>query len=329
MTNLRLHMLATTIIPWILLSGLGACGKRAPSNRPAHDQTETTSDRAPSDTPAQGICPAASAAFPARWQSGGPACPDEPAFQVHAYDANTFILRQSLCTHFEAPFLYLLFGRDRVLLEDTGAGEAPVVDAVSQVIRDWLAAHGRDSIELVVVNSHAHDDHTAGNAAFRQQPGTRVVGTTPAEISAFFGIAAWPTGMAAFDLGDRVVDIIPIPGHEASHIAIYDRNTGLLLTGDTVYPGRLYVRDLPAYVTSIERLVGFTEGKRVCSVLGTHIEMTSVPGTDYAFDVTHHPDEHELQLGRVHLVELRDAVRAMNGVPTRQVHDDFIIYPVP
>ena len=45
-----------------------------------------------------------------------------PAFQVHEYNPNFFILRQSGCIHYEKPFLYLIFGRDKALLEDTGAG---------------------------------------------------------------------------------------------------------------------------------------------------------------------------------------------------------------
>ena len=62
---------------------------------------------------------------------------------------------------------------------------------------------------------------------------------------------------ADIDLGDRVIDVIPIPGHEKSSIALYDRQTGVLLTGDTLYPGRLYVpaADFATFVESVQRLV--------------------------------------------------------------------------
>ena len=53
--------------------------------------------------------------FPADWISGcSPCtgCPDPP-IQVHQFNANTYILRQSKCTNFEAPFMYLLFGGDK------------------------------------------------------------------------------------------------------------------------------------------------------------------------------------------------------------------------
>ena len=40
------------------------------------------------------------------------------------------------------------------------------------------------------------------------------------------------------DLGDRIIDVIPIPGHDVLSLAYYDRQTGILLTGDGLYPGR-------------------------------------------------------------------------------------------
>ena len=59
--------------------------------------------------------------LPKSWLTGGPKCMEVPAFQVHEYNPNFFIIRQSGCIHYEKPFLYLIFGRDKVLLEDTGA----------------------------------------------------------------------------------------------------------------------------------------------------------------------------------------------------------------
>jgi hydroxyacylglutathione hydrolase len=61
------------------------------------------------------------------WNKGAPDCtatPQDP-LQVHAYDPQTFILRQSPCAHFEANFLYLLVGSDKALLIDTGAVADP------------------------------------------------------------------------------------------------------------------------------------------------------------------------------------------------------------
>ena len=286
-----------------------------------------TADARPDDGAAQS-CAAEVGSMPEAWIRGGPDCGTEPEVQVHRYGASTFILRQSLCTSFEAPFLYMLFGEDRVLLEDTGAGGIDVVDVVDGVIADVLAERGQASIELVVVNSHGHGDHVAGNAAFEGRPDTTVVGFTVSDLQAAFGLEGWPDDRAEIDLGGRVVDLVPIPGHQTAHIALFDRRTGLLLTGDTLYPGRLYIDDFATYQTSVDRLVDLAHTASVCSVLGTHIEMSSTAGDDYDFGATDHPSEHALELSVAHLEELLAAVDAMAAAPHIEAHDDFIVYPL-
>jgi hypothetical protein len=55
------------------------------------------------------------------------------------------ILRQNKAVHYEAPFLYLLFGSDRALLVDTGATPDPPLfplrATVDRLLDGWLAAH--------------------------------------------------------------------------------------------------------------------------------------------------------------------------------------------
>jgi glyoxylase-like metal-dependent hydrolase (beta-lactamase superfamily II) len=289
------------------------------------DGGSTTEDGA-----AEVQCRAASDAFDVVWPAGGPDCDTEADLFLHAYDDDTFILRQSLCTSFEAPFIHLLFGQDRVLVEDSGAGNVAVFDAVRTVVDQWLEAQGRagdDAYEMLLVNSHAHGDHVAGNEDFAGRPGVTVVGFGVDAVSDFFDLT-WPQDTAEIDLGGRVVDLIPIPGHEASHIALYDRREGLLLTGDAFYPGRLFIDDFDTYVASNDRLVAWAEQHPVCWVLGTHIEMSNTPGVDFEFGRDHHPDEHVLQLTPDHLREAAEALHAMAGVPRQEAHDDFIIFPL-
>lgn len=272
--------------------------------------------------------------FPDSWISGGPGCDTEPEIQVHAYNRDLFILRQSLCTKFEAPFLYLLFGTEQALLVDTGAGGIAIQEAVAGVIQDWLARSGMNSIELVVVHTHGHADHTAGDSQFAGQPNTTLVPATVAAVQEFFGIANWPTDIGSHDLGGRMLDVIPIPGHHASHIAIYDRRTGLLLTGDSLYPGRLYVLGATSkgnwriYQASIQRLVDFAATRPVSFVLGAHIEMSSRPMEQFAFRSTHHPNEHPLELRIEHLLELHRAVSALGSTPRVEKRDHFVIFPI-
>src|ERR1700752_3186827 len=72
--------------------------------------------------------------LPKTWLLGGPKCIEIPEFQVHEYNEDFYILRQSGCSNFEKPFLYLLFGKDKALLLDTGAGKTDVARVVSSVV---------------------------------------------------------------------------------------------------------------------------------------------------------------------------------------------------
>ncbi|MBS0362828.1 MAG: MBL fold metallo-hydrolase [Proteobacteria bacterium] len=254
----------------------------------------------------------------------------EPQMQVQRCDADTFVIRQSVKTNFEAPFLYLLFGKDRALLLDTGAGGLKVRPTIDGVIAGWLKAHHRTSIPLVVAHSHSHGDHRMGDAEFKDRPDTTVVGWTAPEVAAFFHIDAWPSQIVPFDLGGRRLDIVPTPGHHPSHIMVFDEKTRLLLSGDSLYPGRLYVpvSDFADYKASIERVVGLTRDRQVSHVLGAHIEMTTTPGQDYKQAAPTHPAEHALELPYADLLELQAALRRMGETPTRDVHPDFIVTPL-
>jgi hydroxyacylglutathione hydrolase len=258
----------------------------------------------------------------------------EPTIQVHAYDDHTYILRQSKATSYEAPFLYLLFGNDRVLLLDTGAtvdpDRFPLRATVDGLIAAWLAVHPRDAYQLVVAHSHGHGDHVAGDPQFADRPATTVVPRDVDAVRAFFGFGdEWPAQIVPFDLGGRVLDIIGSPGHHRAAITIYDPWTGILLTGDTILPGRLYVFDAEAYLDTIERLVDFAATRPVRHVLGCHIEMKRRPGRDYPLGSDYQPDERPLQMTADHLRAVRDATAAAGGRSSVHRYDDFILYIEP
>jgi hydroxyacylglutathione hydrolase len=265
--------------------------------------------------------------LPRSWEASGPGCQDTPKFQVKAYNDDLYILRESGCSNYEKPFLYLIFGKDRALLLDTGAGKTDVDLVVEGVIDGWLNRNGRASIALIVAHTHAHRDHIAGDSQLRTLPHTTVVAPDPAAVQAFFQFHNWPMEASSYDLGQRVLDLIPIPGHEPASIAIYDRQTGILFSGDTLYPGRLYVEDASAFTRSVQRLVDFTHGKTIAHILGNHIEQTQTPYLDYPVGTVYQPDEHPLELGRSHLLELNEAVREMNGKVSRMAFRDFTIWP--
>lgn len=261
------------------------------------------------------------------WYAGGANCGGRPAFRVAAYNDDFLVLRQPACTNYEKPFLYLIFGRDRALLFDTGAPTIDVATPVDTLVRSWAARHGKASVDLVVAHSHAHGDHVAGDSQFVKRPGTTVVGRDTASVRAFFGIAKWPADVSTIDLGDRVLDVIAIPGHQAASIALYDRHTGIMLTGDTFYPGRLYVRDTAAYAASIDRLARFVRTHRVTHLLGAHVEQSKTPYIDYPVGTKDQPNEHGLDLTPTQLFELDSAVQSMRGRFRRAMLRDVTIWP--
>ncbi|MCG6494055.1 MBL fold metallo-hydrolase [Kitasatospora sp. A2-31] len=253
----------------------------------------------------------------------------DPELQVHRYDEHTVILRQNMAVNYEAPFLFLLFGNDRAVLLDTGATASPELfplrRVVDELVADWLDRHPRPGYQLVVLHSHGHGDHVAGDAQFADRPDTVVVGAELATVRAFLGLDDDLDRPAPLDLGGRVLTCLPGPGHHEAAISYYDPFTGFLLTGDTVYPGRLYVSDWDAYTATIDRLIAFAAAHPVSHVLGCHIEMSSEPGVDYPIRYTYQPDEPPLQLGVDRLQAVRDALEKADGRPGRYVHDDFVI----
>ncbi len=286
--------------------------------------SEITTLRASSPPPQGG-------SFPGRWINGVNC--NEPRVQVHAYNEDTFIIRQSKCRTFEAPFVYLLFGESRALLLDTGA--TPTINmfnVVDQVVQDWLVANGRPGIRLVVAHSHAHFDHVQGDNRFVGKPYVeQIVGHGLPAVTQFFGFQNYPHDVPSYDLGGRVLDVIGTPGHHPASITLYDRQTQLLLTGDIVYPGHLFVFSQPHwsdFKDSIQRLIRFARARPVEWVVGCHIEMSDTPFQSYRYGMPSHPDEHVLQFHPSELVEIGAAAFSMGSQPVCTIFDEFVIHPV-
>jgi hydroxyacylglutathione hydrolase len=265
--------------------------------------------------------------LPKTWITGGPNCLEVPDWQVHEYNPTFYIIRESGCTNYEKPFLYLIVGRDRALLVDTGAGASDAAALTQKLIAKWAKRNQRAAVPLVVAHSHGHGDHVAGDKGFDGMPNVTLVPAAVDALQKAFAIASWPEQAGSIDLGDRVIDVLPIPGHQPAHVAYYDRKTGILLTGDHLYPGRLYISDFPAYLASTRRLVQFTEGKPVTHILGCHIEQSSTPYVDYPIGTTYQPQEHSLELGRANLLELLAGLEQMQAKPVKLALRDITIFP--
>lgn len=186
---------------------------------------------------------------------------------------------------------YLILGQNQALEFDTGMGIGDIKAVTAELTK----------LPIVVLNSHTHHDHVGGNWQFdtvfgmdtdftrRNARGSREAAQAeiaPGEICGHLpegfdrhSYATRPWKITAFkhdgdriDLGGRTLEIIATPGHTPDAICLLDRSAGLLFTGDTYYPGPIWLfgpeTDLKAYGDSIQRLAALAP--RIKIVLGAH-----------------------------------------------------------
>ena len=258
------------------------------------------------------------------WNAGAEDCEKDPQppLQTHRYEAQTIILRQSLCADFEAPLLYLLIGSKRAMLIDSGAVEDANSMPLAETVSGLLPVVDGARLPLLVVHTHRHSDHRAGDAQLAALPATEVVPFDADGMRAFFGFQNWPEGVAQLDLGDRRIEVLPVPGHQSEHLLFYDSRTGIVFSGDFLLPGRLLVDDIDDYRASARRAVGFLQDKPVTHVLGAHIELAA-DGEAFPGGSTFHPNERAPALGKADLEALPAALADFNGFYSG--HPNFIV----
>jgi glyoxylase-like metal-dependent hydrolase (beta-lactamase superfamily II) len=186
---------------------------------------------------------------------------------------------------------YLIVGQQRALLFDTGMGIGDVKSITAQLTQ----------LPIVVLNSHTHNDHVGGNWQFdtvygmdtdftrKSAQGSRaaaqeeiapgqICGTLPKGFDRT-SYATRPWKITKFmhdgdhiDLGGRSLTILATPGHTPDAICLFDAANGLLFTGDTYYPGTIWIyspaTNLAAYDASVRRLAALAPQVRM--VLGAH-----------------------------------------------------------
>jgi len=255
-----------------------------------------------------------------KWSEGAGDCQKnpQPPLQIHGYNAQTFILRESLCATYEGPFLYLLVGSQRALLIDTGAVRDAREIPLAQTVRRLLP---QSDFPLTVVHTHGHLDHRSGDDQFVGDGHTEVIGTTLEDVKRHFRLSQWPDGSAQIDLGERIVDVLPTPGHYPSELSYYDRQTGLFFSGDFLLPGRLLIADKSADLASAKRVAEFVANRPVIYVLGGHVELDRA-GKTFLGD-HYHPDERPLQLSKDELLKLPAVVESFNGFYGR--HGEYVL----
>ncbi|WP_347302601.1 MBL fold metallo-hydrolase [Croceibacterium sp. TMG7-5b_MA50] len=255
----------------------------------------------------------------------------DPRVQVVQYNEDTFVMRQNVCVHWEAPFTYLLFGNAGALLIDSGATANPawypLRETVDAVIARWCQARGRASIPLTIALTSGED--TAQNQGLRQFAGradTTIVPAPPAVMQRHYGFANWPEGTGRIDLGDRVVQVIPTPGTHRDGVSFYDPYCDVLFTGDLLFPGRINISNDRDYLASLRRLQSFWEGNPVHQVWGGHVDMMFVPGKYYPRFATYKPYERVLEMQPALIDEAVTYAAEVQGQQMMLIRPDFVLF---
>ncbi len=229
----------------------------------------------------------------------------DPRIQVIAYNPSTIVMRQNVAVHWEAPFTYLLAGTEKALLIDTGATPEPNYYPLRTTI-DGLLSNLRN-LPLTIVHTSAEDIAlNQGVSQFKGRPNTTVL-----------------TKPTTFDLGNRVITVIPTPGTHKDGLTFYDRYTGLLFTGDLLFPGRIHISNDADYIRSLETIEAFVKANPVRWLLGAHIEMTAGPGIHYPMRTNFKPNEHALQLEPEAIGEALQHARRLQGKSDVAIRAEF------
>ncbi|NQZ26625.1 MAG: MBL fold metallo-hydrolase [Colwellia sp.] len=268
-----------------------------------------------------------------QWIHGSQDCNTitDPAIEVFQYNDSSYILRQSKCLTFEAPFIYVLVGDEKILVIDTGATDDVEELSVYKTVLALQKKHNEKEQgverEILVIHTHSHSDHYGGDAQFIDQEKVTLVPASADGINDFFAFEDWPNKPTTLELGGRSITIIPTPGHQEEAVSIYDEQTKWLLTGDTFYPGYVYIKDWHDYKASISRLTAFTNENTVSAILGSHIEMKSSAGEYYEIGTTYQPQEASLVLTTADLVALNTAMSELDE-PDKVALEGLIVEPL-
>jgi len=255
----------------------------------------------------------------------------DPRVQAVQYNEDTYILRQNVCVHWEAPFTYLLFGNKGALLIDTGATpEAawyPLRETVDRIVARWSQMRRKKQVPLTVVMTSGEDiAQNQGLGQFLGRPDTTLAPRPLEGMKRFFKLeGSWPSGTARIDLGDRVVEVIPTPGAHRDGVSFYDPYNDFLHTGDLLYPGKINIGNDGDYVASLERLKRWHAAHPVKYVMGGHIEMQFVPGKAYPRFATYKPYERLLQMEPALIEDALASARQVAGRKMMLVRPDFIL----
>ena len=144
----------------------------------------------------------------------------------------------------------LLSGTERAALIDSGMNQPEA----------RRLAESLTQLPLILINTHADPDHISGNGLFDE------FYMSPAEEENYRAHGGKGRLLPlregdVIELGERPLRIIDIPGHTPGSIAILDEKNRVLISGDSVQDGRIFMfgsrRDMPQYIQSLRHLLEY------------------------------------------------------------------------
>ncbi len=193
-------------------------------------------------------------------------------FTIDKIDGTTYIISEY--RHPEETHCYLLIGRERCLLIDTGLGICNIFEQVRKLTDK----------PVIAVATHIHWDHIGGHKFFPDFYAHRAElpwldGKFPLpiktvrdmvidccdlpdgyDVDTYTIFQGTPTkildGGEIIDLGDRKIQAMHTPGHSPGHLCFWEEKRGYIFTGDLIYKGTLFAyypsTDPEAYLQSLE-----------------------------------------------------------------------------
>jgi hydroxyacylglutathione hydrolase len=142
-----------------------------------------------------------------------------------------------------------------VILHDSDSGQTAIVDAPEETaIRAVLERTGWSPSLLLI--THHHPDHVAGNLALKERYGLTIVGPR-AESAKIPGLDRSVVEGDRVDFAGRTVEVIETPGHTSGHISFHIPEEKLAFVGDTLFAmgcGRLFEEGPAVMLKSMKKL---------------------------------------------------------------------------
>jgi hydroxyacylglutathione hydrolase len=142
-----------------------------------------------------------------------------------------------------------------VLVHDPESGETAIVDAPEETaIRAALERTGWTPSLLLI--THHHPDHVAGNLALKQRYGLTIIGPR-AEAAKIPGLDRSVAEGDSIDFAGHRIEVIETPGHTSGHISYHLPVAKLAFVGDTLFAlgcGRLFEEGPAVMLGSMKKL---------------------------------------------------------------------------